>query len=97
MKKKNKIVLLNTEPDKKFWLTDGRVIKNLFELSRAFEEMSEQTYSHHANDAKNDFSNWVSGVFNEQRLAKRLGEARTKEQSQVAVLKHLVSVKSLKR
>lgn len=97
MKKKNKTLLLNTAPDKRFWMRDGRVLKNLFELSRAFEEMSEDTYRYHANDSKNDFSNWVSGVFEEQKLAKRLGETKTKEQSQVAVLKHLVSVKTLKR
>ena len=87
----NKKILLNADPAKQFWTADGRAIKNLFGLSRAFEEMSNEVYTYHANENKNDFSSWVQDVFGERRLAKRLGESRTKEQGQVAVLKHLVS------
>ena len=90
-KKKEKKVLLNLVPDKQFWLSDGRVVKNLFDLSRAFEEMSKETYNSHSGTDKNDFSKWAIEVFGEKRLAKRLAEANNKEKSQVAVLKHLVS------
>jgi len=90
-------VVLSVPHDTKFWLTDGRVVKNLYELSRAFEEMSEETYKHHTQENKNDFGNWAYDVFGEQRLGKRLNLATTKEQSQIAVLKHLVSVLTKKR
>ena len=45
--------------DKRFWCSDGRVLKNLPELEVALKEMSEETFRYHSNKAKNDFSMWV--------------------------------------
>ena len=43
-----------------------------------------------ANSEKNDFSNWVGAVFNEEKLAADLKKSKTKEEHHVKVLKHVV-------
>jgi len=54
---------------KQFYSNDGRVLKNLSELSIALAEMSDETFSYHSNAAKTDFSNWVKDVIGEEKLA----------------------------
>lgn len=86
------VLFANANPDRLFWTADGRTLRNYFDLCRALEEMSDDTYRHHARIDKNDFSTWVSDIFGDQRLAKRLAAANNREKSQIAVLKHMVSV-----
>ncbi len=91
MAKTKRMIVLSTGDDKFFWTAEGQTIRNLYQLSAAFEQMSNETFSHHVNEDKNDFSTWVFDVFGEKRLAKKLTNAKTKGEAQVAVLKHLVS------
>jgi len=92
--KPKKMLILNIGDNKVFWTAEGKTIKNLYQLSAALEQMSNETFNHHVNELKNDFSTWVFDVFGENRLAKKLINAKTKQEAQVAVLKHLVSVLS---
>lgn len=55
-----------------FWCHDGRTLKNLAELELAFREMPDETFQYHANEEKNDFSNWVREVIGDERLAQDL-------------------------
>lgn len=91
-KSSKKVLFANAGHDRLFWTADGRALKNYFDLSRALEEMSDETYRHHTRIDKNDFSAWVSDIFGDQRLARRLATANSREKSQIAVLKHMVSV-----
>lgn len=76
--------------DKRFVLKDGRVLKDLIELSHAIEHMSDDVFSHHVNAFKNDFRNWVRDVFGKKELAAELEKAKTRSDIQIAVLKHIV-------
>lgn len=76
--------------DKRFVLKDGRILKDLVELSNAIEHMSDDVFSHHVNNAKNDFRNWVKDVFNQNELAAELERSRTRNEMQLALLKHIV-------
>lgn len=76
--------------DKRFVLKDGRVLKDLVELSHALEHMSDDVFSHHINAAKNDFRSWVKDVFGKNELAAQLEKAKTRADMQLAVLKHIV-------
>jgi len=40
-------------------LKDGRLIKNLVELTQMLTDMDDETFNHHVNDAKNDFYEWI--------------------------------------
>ena len=56
-----------------FWVHDGGVLHDLAELAAALETMSDDTYAHHANAAKNDFVNWVRDVIGDQTTGDRPG------------------------
>ncbi len=74
-----------------FFVSDGTRLRDLKELASALETMHEGTFKYHANDSKNDFASWTKEVFGEHRLAEQLSNAGSKEEAQVAVLKHIVS------
>ena len=73
-----------------FVVADGRKLKNILELADALETMSEEIFRHHSNDLKNDFSSWVKDVFYDHSLAEDISMARTRFETQIAVLRRLV-------
>jgi hypothetical protein len=64
--------LADVPEDKVFWTRDGARLKNLEELANTLREMPGDTFSHHANAEKNDFSTWVREVMGDLTLAKHL-------------------------
>lgn len=64
-----------------FWCHDGRMIKSIRELKEALELMSDKTYSYHANNEKNDFSNWVKDIIGDDKLARDLSKSSDKRQA----------------
>jgi len=67
--------------EKQFWCQDGRVVKNVRELEAALREMTEETFRHHSNEAKNDFSNWVRDVIGDEKLSRDLRKSTTRAQA----------------
>jgi len=67
--------------DKAFWCHDGRVMKNLDELSVALKEMSEDTFRYHVTADKNDFSKWVEDVIGDHELSAGLRNSSTRSQA----------------
>jgi hypothetical protein len=70
--------LIDASDDNCFWVCDGKVLKNLYDLSAALEEMSDESYGYHANLEKNDFSSWVKEVLKEPGLASSLRRAKSR-------------------
>jgi hypothetical protein len=66
---------------KVFRCTDGRDFKNLEELAVALNNMTEQTFSHHVTEQRNDFSNWIKDVIGDSTLAKSLTKASDQAQA----------------
>jgi hypothetical protein len=64
------------EPRFYFYCKDGRVLKNLKELEDEFDryELGEglENFYFHVNAEKNDYANWVAGVFHIAELAERI-------------------------
>ena len=75
-----KDILSDVEPEVYFWLNDGTVIKNLKELYEAMKTMDNNTFSHHVNEQKNDFHNWVRDIHKDKRLAGELMKAKTQDE-----------------
>ena len=73
-------MLADVPEDKRFYCSDGKVLKNLVELNMALVEMSDAIFSYHSNKEKTDFSNWVKDVVGDEKLARDLckGVARAK-------------------
>ena len=70
--------LLSNVPEQfTFRCYGGDVYWNLRDLARAVASMSDSVFSHHVNDQKNDFANWVADVIGDHKLARELWETRS--------------------
>ena len=67
--------------DKVFWCHDGRVFRNIREMGEGFAAMTDETFAFHSNRDKGDFSNWVTEVIGDTKLARELAGSRTPVQA----------------
>jgi hypothetical protein len=70
--------IVEIPPEKYFYVNDT-VIKNLGELPDALRNMHPDTFTFHVNDEKNDFYNWITGVFEHTSLARKVKNVKRKE------------------
>jgi len=89
--------LYNVPKEHNFKLKNGRDIKNLHGLSKHLATMDDDTFSHHVNEDKNDFKNWVSEVIKDPKLAKKIAKASDKEKMAKAVHKRVTHFEREKR
>jgi len=86
---------LGDVPDeKRFWCHDGKLIKNLGELEKALNDMSDETFHYHLGEGRNDFSNWIRDVVGDDKLAKDLSKAKSHIQSSKAVAQRISFLQS---
>lgn len=85
--------LNDAAPEQCFWVNNGPILKNLEELANAMPELSDETFQHHVNEEKNDFSKWINDVIGDQRLANDLLSSRSKESSLKKVRNRLNSLR----
>ena len=64
---------------------DGRMLRNMEELSQVFNNIGDEGFAYHANTDKNDFSNWVKDVIKDEKLARDLAKSRSQSQAAKAV------------
>ena len=60
---------VTADSSKYFYALNGQVFKSVLDLMNGLEIMDGNTFNHHVNDSKNDFSNWIKGVFGDFRLS----------------------------
>ncbi|MFN6944311.1 MAG: DUF5752 family protein [Cytophagaceae bacterium] len=65
-------------PENYFFVQDGKVLRSLEELIDYLPVMSEDTFAHHVNKEKNDFSNWIAEVIKDKELASSIKKVKTK-------------------
>jgi len=73
-----------------FYLSDGRRLKNVFELVDALEDMSSDLFEEHVNEMKNDFSNWIKDVFKEHDVAKEIQRMKDRIEMQKILMRKLI-------
>ncbi len=69
----------NSKPEECFILKNGRILKNLYELTNALTSMDDETFGHHVNKEKNDFANWIKYVFKNEKLADWVSRRKSRE------------------
>jgi hypothetical protein len=74
------IMTYAVDPSKYFYMHDGRVLKSLFDLVDALKNIDDNTFYHHVNTQRNDFSNWINGVFEHHILAEHIKNIRNKHE-----------------
>ena len=70
---------IDIKPEECFRLSNGRILKNLYELMNALESMDDDTFRYHVNKNKNDFENWIRYVFKDGELANLISNSQTRE------------------
>ena len=85
--------LRDVVPEQCFWVNNGIILRNLEELANSLPEMNDETFQHHLNSEKNDFSNWVKDVIGDKKLANELLSARNRESALKKVRNRLNSLK----
>ncbi len=65
-------LLAKVPEENPFWVSVGRVLREVRELAEALANMSDETYAYHSNDVKTDFANWLRDIIKDETLAKRL-------------------------
>jgi len=65
-------------PEVYFKVHGGGIIKSIPGLKKALLEMKDETFSHHCNSHKNDFSKWIREAFKEPTLAEEIEKTKTK-------------------
>lgn len=87
-------ILDDVHDDKRFFVCDGTVLKNLKELEVALMKMSYDTFSYHVNQDRNDFSAWIHNVLGDEELAKLIKD-KGKIISSILIGKRVEKVKRL--
>jgi hypothetical protein len=80
--------------EKRFWCHDGKLIKNLGELEKALNEMSDETFHYHSSEGRNDFSNWIRDVVGDNKLTNDLSKAKSRIQASKAVAQRISFLQS---
>ena len=69
----------------RFFVSNGHVLTQLSDLVLELGSIDEGTFSHHVNNQKNDFAQWVQDVLHDKVLAGKLRKAATRAEA-LAVL-----------
>lgn len=77
--KKKEYLLKETSPDKYFRLENGKELKSVKDLIDYLPKMPEEIFKHHVTNDKNDFANWIRYVFNEESLAEKVFNTKSKD------------------
>jgi hypothetical protein len=81
--------LTDISEDRRFFAADGNTYKNLYELYRALDRMTQEVFDSHVTVYKNDFSKWIRDIFLDFRLSKDLGNASSPRKAAEIVKKRI--------
>ena len=90
-----KLFLAASSDSNIFFAYNGMMIRSLYELRDAFITMSEETYQHHTQDNKNDFSAWIRDVHKDEQLAHDVIQAKNAKEAFNIIDKRIAYLKKL--
>lgn len=82
-KQANGVVTIS--PEKYFYFSGGRFVKNVPELVTLIPSLTESEWAGYVNQAQNHFANWIEFVFLNKTLANHLRAVQSREET-LAVL-----------
>ena len=77
--------------EERFVTADGRSLRSVYELVDALGNMSDETFSYHVSEERNDFSAWISDSLKETELGEQARAAQTRVDMQIVLLKFLAT------
>jgi hypothetical protein len=75
-----------------FWCCDGRTMRSMQELAEALNTMTDEVFSYHANQERNDFSTWVGDIVRDGALAADLRQAFSRSAAAIIVTQRVTAL-----
>jgi len=85
------------KPEQYFYVENGVTFKSIKDLALNLDKLPEEIFEGHVNEHKNDFANWIEGVFKNKTLAAQLKQVDDLKDFQIILLKSLVKIKRIKK
>lgn len=82
---------------KYFWLVNGQVIRSIRQLIEKVPELTDEEFNYHVNDQKNDFFNWIMGIFEDHEVADLIKSIKTRDEFQEQMYNYLLADKQKKK
>lgn len=89
--KKTNSVKSDVDQTKFFWLSNGRSLKNLNELADVLDSNDMAIWNFHVTADKNDFANWIEGVFEDVALGKAIRKVKNPKTAAKRIRAEIVS------
>lgn len=86
-------IVSDVSENNQFWLKDIGPVKNLKELADSLRKISDDVFKHHASKERNDFSNWVSHVIKDDKLAGAIKKIKNKKKMAKIIEKRISKLK----
>jgi F0F1-type ATP synthase assembly protein I len=85
-------ILHDVKPENAFWLNNGPVVRNIYELVQALQQVDKSVFSYHVNYTKNDISNWIKNMLKDPLLADDLLKTKDKEKTIKKIKKRISQI-----
>jgi len=76
-----------------FVLNNGKLILSIPELLESLDEMDDNTFSHHVNDSKNDFYDWIKHSL-DSKFAEKIKDEKTRQGLKEKLKQHIIQIKT---
>ena len=90
------LVMSNCEPEHQFITKKGDIIKSMAELAQKIKQMDDETYMHHANEQRNDFSNCVKDIMKDEDLASEIKKSKNKNEASARIEEKIKRLNKIK-
>ena len=68
-------ILADVSPGQCFWVNNGPIVRNIYEMADVLANIKDETFRHHVNSEKNDIANWARDVLKDDELALSISKA----------------------
>ena len=72
-----------------FWVHNGPILKDLVELEKALDKMTDKVFAHHVSGKRNDFADWVETILKDAEAAAALRKSKKPKTAKTTVTKCL--------
>jgi hypothetical protein len=72
-------------------LADGTVVRNINQLIMALDNIDEETFIHHVNKFRNDFSEWIFSSLGEKDLSHLVSRLSSKQEIKKVLKNYIIS------
>ena len=94
-KEQAKLFLTGSSDNNIFFANNGMMIRSLYELRDAFITMSDDTFEHHVNSNRNDFSVWIKDIHKDEQLAQDMLNAKNRFEAFMLINKRLAYLEKI--